>query len=69
MATFTIWVKDPNPTQMYLTALLLRICREQPGEVPEEFRKFAGGDHSLNLSFQIKPNRTDGKTYVEFSLT
>ena len=69
-ASFTLWVQDENPDQTYLLALLLRVCKEQPGSVTQEFQQYAQGrlDHSHKLSYQVSHNYSKGGCNVAFTL-
>ena len=69
MAKMALWVKDTNPDQTFLIALLMRVCKEQPNQVPPEFQRFGQGDHSQELTYRISPNPAKGGVTVEFTLS
>lgn len=67
---FTMWVRDPNPDKAYLLALLVRICREHPQDIPAEFRAYHDGERSRRrLSYRTSPNRSKGGTDISWVLT
>jgi hypothetical protein len=67
--TFTLWVRDANPAQAYLLALLIRVCRENPQDMPVALRAYADGERSRQLSYRTSPNREKGGTDVTWTLT
>jgi len=66
---FTIWVRDPSQDESYLLALLTRICREHPHDIPSEFKAYADGERSRRLSYRTSPNLGKGGTDVTWILT
>ena len=66
--TFTLWVRNPNPDEPYLIALLMRVCREHPREVPPEFSAYVNGDKSRQLSYRTSPNTNKGGVDVTWTL-
>jgi hypothetical protein len=68
-ATFTLWVRDTNPNQMYLMALLMRVCREHPSDVPAEFKAYVDGNRARELAYRTSPNSSKGGTDVTWTLS
>ena len=69
MSSFTMWVRDDNPDQTYLIALLLRVCKEQAHQVPPAFQAFGSGSSSRDLSYKVEKNYSKGGSNVTFTLS
>jgi uncharacterized membrane protein YhaH (DUF805 family) len=65
-SSFTIWVKDENPEEMFLMALLVRMRNEHPEMMSQEIKDMLDNKIPYNLQYKTTRNRTEGRTYVEF---
>ena len=68
-SSFTIWVKDENPNEMYLLALLLRMKNEHPEMMSDEIKDMINNKIPHDLQYKITRNHSEGRTYVEFIFT
>jgi hypothetical protein len=66
---FTLWVKDENPNETYLLALLFRIRHEHPENVSKEIRDMLDNKIPHDLQYKFTRNHMEGKTYVDFIFT
>lgn len=64
--SFTIWVKDENPNEMFLMALLVRMRMEHPEAMSDEIKDMLDDKIPHDLQYKITRNHAEGKTYVEF---
>lgn len=64
--SFTIWVKDENPEEMFLMALLVRMRAEHPEMMSQEIKDMLDDKIPYDLQYKTTRNYSEGKTYVEF---
>lgn len=68
-STFTIWVKDENPNEMFLLALLMRIKAEHPEKMPADIKDMLDDKIPHDLQYRTTRNYAEGRTYVDFIFT
>jgi hypothetical protein len=64
--SFTIWVKDEHPNEMFLMALLVRMRMEHPEAMSDEIKDMLDDKIPHDLQYKITRNHAEAKTYVEF---
>jgi len=67
--SFTLWVKDENPSEHYMLALLFRTKNEHPEMMSDEIKDMINNKIPHDLQYKITRNHSEGRTYVEFIFT